>query len=89
MTIVGGQVHILHLRPMCCRMFYIVFAVVCCLTFCHAGTIPEEAERLGAKTLVKLVTEAGLADTLSGTGKKDIDGLISFHIHLFCICCLF
>jgi hypothetical protein len=45
-------------------MFYIVFAVVCCLTFCHAGTIPEEAERLGAKTLVKLVTEAGLADTI-------------------------
>jgi hypothetical protein len=64
-------------------MFYIVFAVVCCLTFCHAGTIPEEAERLGAKTLVKLVTEAGLADTLSGTGKKDIGGLISFHSYTF------
>lgn len=80
MTIVGGQVHILHLRSMsCCKMISIVFAVVCCLTFSHAGTIPEEAERLGAKTLVKLVTEAGLADTLSGTGKKDfLPYLLSF-----------
>lgn len=52
-------------------MISIVLVVVFCMTFCHAGTIPEEAERLGAKTLVKLVTEAGLADTLSGTGTKD------------------
>lgn len=34
-------------------------------------TVLELAEKLGAKTLVKLVTDGELADTLSGPGRYD------------------
>lgn len=48
-----------------------LLAVVTSLTVCcSAVTIPQLAEKLGAKTLVQLVTKAGLVDTLSGPGKN-------------------
>lgn len=45
-----------------------IILLVVCFVLSNAQTIPELAEKLGAKTLVKLVTDAGLADTLSGQG---------------------
>ncbi|XP_052215743.1 transforming growth factor-beta-induced protein ig-h3-like [Dreissena polymorpha] len=38
------------------------------LVFAYAATIPELATQLGATELVRLVTQAGLADTLSSKG---------------------
>ena len=43
--------------------------LVCLAAYTSAETIPELATRLGATELVKLVTAAGLADTLSGPGE--------------------
>ncbi|XP_071138666.1 transforming growth factor-beta-induced protein ig-h3-like [Mytilus edulis] len=48
--------------------------LVVCFVLSNAQTIPELAEKLGAKTLVKLVTDAGLADTLSGQGPFTVFG---------------
>jgi len=49
-------------------MMLYVFASLFIAFSYGAKTIPEEAEKLGAKTLVNLVKEAGLAETLSGPG---------------------
>ena len=48
------------------------FLLVCCLVVSavSAENIVELAERLGAKTLVSLVKEAGLANTLATGGKR-------------------
>ncbi|XP_071138677.1 transforming growth factor-beta-induced protein ig-h3-like [Mytilus edulis] len=48
--------------------------LVVCFVLSNAQTIPELAEKLGAKTLVNLVKDAGLADTLSGQGPFTVFG---------------
>ena len=50
-------------------MKHLAVIAACCVTFCYAVTILEEAEKLGAKTLVKLIKDAYLTETLSGPGK--------------------
>lgn len=49
---------------------FITFLVASCAQTL-GETVLELAEKLGAKTLVKLVTDSELADTLSGPGRYD------------------
>ncbi|XP_060066639.1 protein sll1483-like [Ylistrum balloti] len=44
------------------------------LGYCQQGNLVELAEQLGAKTLVALVKEAGLADTLATGGPFTVFG---------------
>ena len=45
-------------------------------------TVLELAEKLGTKTLVKLVTEGELTDTLSGPGRYDNKQLIKQNVYV-------
>lgn len=64
-------------RSYCCKMK--TFLLVCCIVASAyaADNIVQLATKLGANTLVKLVSEAGLANTLA-TGGRSIHNVFTF-----------